>query len=57
LKKRYQQLVTEQLNSTDTLSAGLRALPNKSTSFASIQAAWRFYKNDNVSLTKLHEPF
>jgi hypothetical protein len=53
LKKRYQQLVTEQLNSTDTLSAGLRALPNKSTSFASIQAAWRFYKNDNVSLTSV----
>ena len=56
MTKRYQQLVTEHLNSTDTLSAGLRALPNKSTSFASTQAAWRFYKNDNVSLTKLHEP-
>jgi len=56
LAKRYQQLVTEHLNSTDTLSAGLRALPNKSTSFASTQAAWRFYKNDSVSLTKLHEP-
>jgi len=41
------------LNSTDTLSAGLRSLPNKSTSFASTQAAWRFYKNDSVSLTKL----
>ena len=48
--------MTEHLNSTDTLSAGLRALPNKSTSFASTQAAWRFYKNDSVSLTKLHEP-
>ena len=56
LAKRYQQLVTEHLNSTDTLSAGLRALPNKSTSFASTQAAWRFYKNNSVSLTKLHEP-
>jgi hypothetical protein len=56
LAKRYQQLVTEHLNSTDTLSAGLRALPNKSASFASTQAAWRFYKNDSVSLTKLHEP-
>jgi len=44
------------LNSTDTLSAGLRALPNKSTSFASTQAAWRFYKNPNVTLPKLHEP-
>jgi len=48
--------VAEHLNATDTLSAGLRALPNKSTSFASTQAAWRFYKNDRVTLTKLHEP-
>ena len=48
--------MTEHLNSTDTLSAGLRALPNKSTSFASTQAAWWFYKNDSVSLTKLYEP-
>jgi hypothetical protein len=38
------------------LSAGLRALPNKSTSFASTQAAWRFYKNDRITLEKLHEP-
>jgi hypothetical protein len=56
LANRYQQLVTEHLNSTDTLSADLRALPDKNTSFASTQAAWRFYKNDSVSLTKLHEP-
>ena len=54
--KRHQQLVTEHLNSTDTLSAGLRALPNKISSFASTQAAWRFYKNPSVTLTKLHEP-
>ncbi len=44
------------MNSTDTLSAGLRALPNKSSSFASTQAAWRFYKNESVTLAKLHEP-
>jgi hypothetical protein len=56
LVKRHQQLVTEHLNSTDTLSAGLRALPNKTSSFASTQAAWRFYKNPSVTLTKLHEP-
>lgn len=48
--------MAEHLNSTDTLSAGLRAIPDKNTSFASTQAAWRFYKNDNVTLTKLHEP-
>ena len=56
MANRYQQLVIEHLNSTDTLSAGLRALPDKNASFASTQAAWRFYKNDSVSLTKLHEP-
>ena len=38
------------------LSTGLRALPTKTTSFASTQAAWRFYKNDSVTLAKLHEP-
>jgi len=48
--------VTEHLNSTDTLSAGLRAIPDKNTSFASTQAAWRFYKNDSVTLKKLHAP-
>ena len=56
LENRYQQLVTEHLNSTDTISAGLRAVPNKNTSFASTQAAWRFYKNDNVTLKKLQTP-
>ncbi|MDI1230204.1 MAG: hypothetical protein PSV18_03760 [Methylobacter sp.] len=50
MAKRRQQLVTEHLNSTDTLSAGLRALPDKSTSFASTQAAWRFYKNARVTM-------
>ena len=56
IDKRYQQLVTEHLNSTDTLSAGLKAIPDKNTSFASTQAAWRFYKNDSVTLKKLHAP-
>ena len=45
LAKRHQLLVAEHLNATDTLSARLRALPDKSTSFASTQAAWCFYKN------------
>ncbi|MEI6336621.1 MAG: hypothetical protein WCS87_18850 [Methylococcaceae bacterium] len=31
-------------------------MPNKTSSFASTQAAWRFYKNPSVTLTKLHEP-
>ncbi len=47
----------EHTNSTETLAAGLRALPTESkTSFASTQAAWRFYQNEKVSLEKLSEP-
>lgn len=45
------------MNSTETLAAGLRALPVKGkTSFASTQAAWRFYQNDKITLDKLAEP-
>jgi hypothetical protein len=56
LAKRYKQLVGESLNSNDALSSGLRPLPTEITSFASTQAAWRFYKNDSVTLQKLQEP-
>ena len=55
--RRYQQLVKEHTNSTETLAAGLRALPTESkSSFASTQAAWRFYQNEKVTLKKLSEP-
>jgi len=56
LAKRYQQLVAESMNANNALSSGLRPLPNDITSFASTQAAWRFYKNDSVTLQKLQEP-
>ena len=56
MAKRYKQLVGESLNSNDALSSGLRPLPTEITSFASTQAAWRFYKNDSVTLQKLQEP-
>jgi hypothetical protein len=55
-KKRYHRLVAEHMNSSDPLSAGLKALPDKISSFASTQAAWRFYQNESVSLPKLQEP-
>ena len=42
LINRHQQLVLEHLNSNEPLSAGLKALPNKISSFVSTQAAWRF---------------
>lgn len=56
MAKRYQQLVEESMNANDALSSGLRPLPKNITSFASTQAAWRFYKNDSVTLEKLQEP-
>jgi hypothetical protein len=56
LKDRYQRLVAEHMNASEYLSAGLKALPDKSSSFASTQAAWRFYQNESVTLPKLQEP-
>lgn len=44
------------MNSSEPLSAGLKALPNKISSFASTQAAWRLYGNESVSLAILQEP-
>ena len=44
------------MNASEALSAGLKAVPNKVSSFASTQAAWRFYKNEAVPLSKLQEP-
>ncbi len=56
LNDRYQRLVNEHMNSSERLSAGLKALPDKISSFASTQAAWRVYQNESVSLSKLQEP-
>ena len=44
------------MNASEALSAGLKAVPNKISSFASTQAAWRFYKNEALTLSKLQEP-
>lgn len=46
----------EHMNASEQLSAGLKALPNKISSFASTQAAWRFYANEAISLSMLQEP-
>jgi len=56
LNDRYQRLVSEHMNSSERLSAGLKALPDKISSFANTQAAWCFYQNESVSLSKLQEP-
>lgn len=44
------------MNASERLSAGLKALPNKTSSFASTQAAWRFYGNESVTLQALQQP-
>ena len=44
------------MNASEALSAGLKALPDKVSSFASTQAAWRFYQNEAISLQRLQEP-
>lgn len=56
LQKRHQQLVQEHLQISQSVAAGLNALPGTATSFASTQAAWRFYRNENVSLPALAQP-
>lgn len=44
------------MNSNDGLAAGLKAIPDKISSFASTQAAYRFYQNESITLEKLQEP-
>jgi hypothetical protein len=56
LQRRYQKLVQEHLAVTESVAAGLRALPGAADAFASTQAAWRFYANDQVSLVQLAQP-
>lgn len=56
LQRRYQQLVKEHLHTNETVASGLRAVFDSNTTFASTQAAWRFYKNLRISLKTLAEP-
>lgn len=44
------------MKSGNGLSAGLKALPDQVSSFASTQAAWRFYANESVTLATLQKP-
>jgi hypothetical protein len=56
LQKRYAQLVQQHLRGAGPLTAGLAALPGLAEGFASVQAAWRFFGNDSLSLAVLAEP-
>ena len=46
----------EHLKVGTPLSAGLKALPDAVSSFASTQAAWRFYRNPATTLPVLQQP-
>src|SRR2546430_923648 len=56
LQQRYQKLVQEHLQIGQSVAAGLNALPGAASSFASTQAAWRFYQNPSVTLPVLAQP-
>lgn len=56
LKARYQRMVIEQTHPSGKLSAGIKAMPDNISSFASTQAAWRFYQNEAIGLDTLQEP-
>ena len=56
LRRRYHRLVREQLHLSQSVAGGLNALPGKGQSFASTQAAWRFYKKETVTLPALAQP-
>ena len=56
LQRRCQQLVKEHLHTSESVAAGLRALPGVNRAFASTQAAWRFYANPRVTLAELTTP-
>jgi len=48
--------VKEQAHPARLLSAGIAALPGAGTAWASAQAAWRFFNNDDVTPAKLAGP-
>jgi hypothetical protein len=56
LQRRYDQLVQEHVAPLHDVAAGLRAVPGLAHSFASTQAAWRFWANPRTDLKTLAQP-
>lgn len=56
LKRRYEKLVAAHSNSTQTLAAGAKALPDGTAAFAQTQALWRFLSNARITPADLAEP-
>src|SRR6266849_1699586 len=56
LELRFNRLVQEHMGASHATAAGPRLLPGEAKAFAATQAAWRFYKNERLSLPTLAEP-
>jgi len=56
LQRRYHQLIVSQLSSAQRLAAGVHAPPTLAKGFATTQAAWRFYSNEEVDLPTMCSP-
>lgn len=56
MHKRYQKLVQAHSGQAKTTAAGPRPLPAISQTFATTQAAWRFWRNPAVTLPALMQP-
>jgi hypothetical protein len=56
LQRRYEKLVNEHFHTSENQAAGSRALPSVNEAVASTQAAWRFYSNPSVTLSRLAKP-
>jgi len=56
LRLRYTQLVVAHLSHAQRLAAGLHPPPSIGRPFAAVQAAWRFYSNERITLPQLAGP-
>jgi hypothetical protein len=56
LQHRFKVLVQEQMGQSHPTAAGPRTLPGPAAAFAATQAAWRFYKNERLTLPTLMAP-
>lgn len=56
LQTRYGVLLNQSSAPAHPLASGLRALPDGSQAFAATQAAWRFFRNPQVTLPALCQP-
>jgi hypothetical protein len=56
LSKRYQTLIMEHMTVNSANAPGVNSLNHHSDSWASTQATWRFYHNENVTFPMLSGP-